>query len=73
MKKTIITALLAAICICGQAKTYRSIKSPEVMACANVNPGKLAIQEVVMTDTATTIHFTLEYPQDHSFRFVKES
>ena len=73
MKKTIITALLAAICICGQAKTYRSIKSPEVMACANVNPGKLAIQEVVMTDTATTIHFTMEYPQDHSFRFVKES
>ena len=73
MKKLFPTIVLVIVALTGQAKVLKTIKSPEVMACANVNPGKLAIQEVVMTDTATTIHFTMEYPQDHSFRFVKES
>ena len=73
MKKTIITALLALVALTGWAKTFKTIKSPEAMACANVYQGGLKAREVMMTDTATTIHFTMQYPQGQSFRFVKES
>ena len=73
MKKTIITALLALVAWTGWAKTFKTIKSPEAMACANVYQGELKAREVIMTDTATTIHFTMQYPQGQSFRFVKES
>lgn len=72
-KNAFITILLAFVCITGQAKTYKTIKAPEAMACANVFQGELKAREVIMTDTATTIHFTMQYPQGQSFRFVKES
>ena len=38
-KKTIITILLALVAMTGQAKTFKTIKNPETMACVNVNPG----------------------------------
>ena len=73
MKKTLITALLGLVCMTGQAKILKTIKSPEAMACANVYQGELKAREVMMTDTATTIRFTMQYPQGQYFRFVKES
>lgn len=72
-KNAFITILLAFVCITGQAKTYKTIKAPEAMACANVFQGELKASEVIMTDTATTIHFTMQYPKGQYFRFVKES
>jgi thiol-disulfide isomerase/thioredoxin len=73
MKKLLSTLLLALIAMTGQAKTFKTIKSPEAMACANVFQGELIASEVIMTDTATTIRFTMQYPQGQYFRFVKES
>ncbi|MBR5052073.1 MAG: hypothetical protein IKW91_02485, partial [Bacteroidaceae bacterium] len=73
MKRTIITALLALVCMLGQAKVYKTIKAPEVMVNAEVRPGELKINEVIMTDTATTLRFTMVYPQGETFRFVKNS
>jgi len=73
MKKLLSTLLLALIAMTGQAKTFKTIKSPETMACANVFQGELKASEVMMTDTATTIHFTMQYPKGQYFRFVKES
>ena len=72
-KKTIIIILLALVWVAGQAKTYKTIKSPESMACVNVRGGELKAREVIFKDTATTVHFTMEYPAGQSFRFVKES
>ena len=72
-KQTIITALLALVALAGQAKTYKTIKNPVAMACVNVRNGELKAREVIMTDTATTVHFTMEYQAGQSFRFVKES
>jgi thiol-disulfide isomerase/thioredoxin/uncharacterized protein YfkK (UPF0435 family) len=43
------------------------------MACANVFQGELKASEVIMTDTATTVHFSMQYPKGQYFRFVKES
>ena len=54
-KKTIITALLALVAMTGQAKTYKTIKAPEAMACVNIHNGELKAREVIMRDTATTI------------------
>lgn len=71
--RTFITTLLALACMSGQAKTFKTIENPEAMACANVYQGELVAREVIMTDTATTIHFTMRYPIGQSFRFVKES
>ena len=71
--KTIITILLALVAMTGQAKTYKTIKSPVAMACVNVSDGELKVREVIMRDTATTVHFTMEYEKGHHFRFVKES
>lgn len=73
MKKLLPTLLLALVCLTGLAKTVKAIKSPEAMACANVFQGELKASEVTMTDTATTIHFTMQYPKGQYFRFVKES
>ena len=73
MKKTFITILLALVALTGQAKTFKTIKAPEAMACANVFQGELKASEVMMTDTASTIHFTMQYPKGQYFRFVKES
>lgn len=79
-KKTIITALLALLCVTGLAKvnktsinTSRSIKSPEAMVNADVIIGELKINEVIMTDTATSLRFTMVYPQGETFRFVSNS
>lgn len=79
-KKTIITALLALLCVTGLAKvnktsinTSRSIKSPEAMVNADVIIGELKINEIIMTDTATSLRFTMVYPQGETFRFVSNS
>ena len=68
-----ITILLVLFYITGQAKTLKTIKAPEAMACANVFQGELKASKVMMTDTATTILFTMQYPKGQYFRFVKES
>ena len=73
MKKTIITALFAVLTLAGQAKTFKTIKAPEAMASVNVFRGEIRAREVIMRDTATTIHFTIEYPQGNTFRFDKGS
>ena len=72
-KKIIITYLLALVAMTGQAKTFKTIKNPETMACVNVNPGELKAREVIFRDTATTVHFTMEKEKGQSFRFAKES
>ena len=72
-KKTIITILLALVAMTGQAKTYKTIKSPEAMACVNMSNGELKAREVIMCDTATAVHFTIEYEKGNNFRFAKES
>ena len=74
MKKLFFTALFALAALAVQAKTYKRIVAPNAMACVNVRyPGELRAREVVMTDTATTVHFTMEYPKGHTYQFVKES
>lgn len=73
MKQTIITAMLAFGCLTGQAKVFKTIKAPESMASVNVNYGELIAREVIMTDTATTVHFTIDYPKGQNFRFDKGS
>ena len=72
-KKTIITILLAIVAMTGQAKTYKTIKNPEAMACVNMSNGELKAREVIFRDTATTVHFTIEYEKGNNFRFAKES
>ena len=68
-KRTIITLLLAIVAMAGQAKVYKTIKAPKAMA-SNIYRGELKAREVILADTATTIHFTMEYPQGQNFRFV---
>lgn len=72
-KQTIITALLALVALAGQAKTYKTIKAPVAMACVNVHDGELKASEVIFRDTATIVHFTMEYPKGQSFQFVSSS
>ena len=72
-KKTIITILLALVTMAGQAKTFKTIKNPETMACVNVNPGELKAREIIFRDTATTVHFTMEKEKGQSFRFASTS
>ena len=72
-KKAIITALLALIAMAGQAKTYKTIKTPVAMACVNVHGGELKAREVIFRDTATIVHFMMEYPKGQSFQFVSSS
>jgi hypothetical protein len=50
-KKTIITALLALIAMAGQARTYKTIKTPVAMACMNVSNGEL----IVVAGTGTWV------------------
>ena len=71
-KKTIITTLLALVTMAGQAKTYKTIKNPVAMA-HNIYGGELKARQVIMTDTATTVHFTMVYPKGQYFRFVSIS
>lgn len=70
MKKTITVALLALLALTGQAKVWKTIKAPTAMACVNVSDGVLSANEVVLTDTATTVRFTLDYPSGRTFRFA---
>ena len=72
-KSTIITILLALVTMAGQAKTFKTIKAPEAMTCVNVSNSELKVREVIMRDTATTVHFTMEKEKGQSFRFAKES
>ena len=73
MKKSIIIiTLLALVAMMGQAKIYKTIKLPEAMACLNVW-GEFKAREVIMRDTATTVHFTMKKEKGQSFRFAKES
>ena len=72
-KSTIITILLALIALTVQAKTYKTIINPEAIACMKVRNGDLKALEVNFRDTATTVHFRMEYPKGQLFRFVKES
>ena len=73
LRRTIITILLVLVAMAGQAKTFKTIKNPETMACVNVNPGELKAREIIFRDTATTVHFTMEKEKGQSFRFTKES
>ena len=68
-KRTIITILLTLVALAGQAKVYKTIKAPKAMA-SNIYRGELKAREVILADTATTIHFTMEYQQGQNFRFV---
>ena len=72
-KKNIITILLALATMAGQAKTFKTIKNPVAMACVNVANGELKAREVIFRDTATTVHFTMEYSKGQSFQFVSLS
>ena len=65
-KKTIITILLAIVAIAGQAKTFKTIKNPVAMA-HNIYGGELKAREVIFRDTATTVHFTIDYPKGQWF------
>ena len=71
--KLLSAILLALVVLTGQAKTYKTIKAPKAMASVNVSTGELRAREVIFRDTATTIHFTIEYPKGELFRFDKGS
>lgn len=66
-------ALLALLTVGVEAKPFKTIKTPESMACVNVHYGELKVSEVIFSDTATTVSFTMEYPAGQLFCFVKES
>ena len=65
-KKTIITILLALAAMAGQAKTFKTFKNPVAMA-HNIYGGELKAREVIFRDTATTVHFTIDYPKGQWF------
>ena len=69
-KKTIITILLAFVAMTGQAKTFKTIKTSEAITCVNVSNGELKVREVIMRDTATTVHFTIKKEKGQTFRFA---
>ena len=71
-KSAIITILFALVTMVGQAKTFKTIKAPEAMACLNVW-GEFKAREVIFTDTATTVRFTMEKGKGQSFRFASTS
>lgn len=64
---------LPLFAMAAQTKTYKTIKDPAVMACVNVRDGELKAREVILTDTATTVHFTMVYTAGQPYRFVSES
>ena len=73
MKKLLAIMVFALFALAGQAKVYKKIKAPEAMSCVNVFSGELIAREVIMTDTATTVHFTMVYGVGENFRFASES
>ena len=66
MKRQIIIILLALVAMAGQAKTFKTIKNPVAMA-HNIYGGELKASEVIFRDTATTVHFTIDYPKGQWF------
>ena len=64
--KTIITIFLTLVAMTGLAKTFKTIKNPVAMA-HNIYGGELKAREVIFRDTATTIHFTIDYPKGQWF------
>ena len=72
-KSTIIAILLVIVALAVQAKTFKTIKNPVAMACVNVSNGELKVREVIMRDTATTVHFTMEKEKGQSFLFASTS
>lgn len=80
MKKKLISAVLmisAAAAFLVTASCTRSnivIESPEAMAFANFIPGSdFKATKVIMSDTATTVNFRLEYPVGGTFQFSSQS
>ena len=59
--KKIFCLLFACVALTAQAKVIKRIKSPESMLCLGFHYGGLKPNEVIMTDTATTIKFTMTY------------
>jgi thiol-disulfide isomerase/thioredoxin len=72
-KKLLSTFLLVLVALAGQAKTFKTIKTPVAMTCVNVHLGELKAREVIMRDTATTVRFTMQYQPGQYFQFVRES
>ena len=64
--KTIITILFTLLSVGVEAKTFKTIKNPVAMA-HNINGGELKAREVIFRDTATTVHFTIDYPKGRNF------
>ena len=73
MKQTLFTALLALMAWTAQAKIYKTIQSPETMACVNVHNGELKAREIVLADTATTVRFTMDCKPGDWYLFVSAS
>ena len=66
MKKLFLT-MIACLALTAQAKVIKRIKSPEALLCLNIYRGELKANEVIMTDTATTVKFTMTYHKGESF------
>ena len=73
MKKFFITILLLTCTVTGWSKTFKTIKTPKVTASVTVFKEKLTVQEVVLTDTATTLRFCIESPAGEAFMLNKSS
>ena len=73
MRKLLSTLILALVVVGMEAKTYKTIKNAEAIGSVNLNYDALKVREVVMRDTATTVHFTMNYQKGSYFRFAKES
>ena len=72
MRPTALASLLALLALAGQAKTFKTIKEPVAMS-HNIYKGELKARQVIMCDTATTVHLTIVYKKGDNFRFSKDS
>lgn len=80
MKKNFISAALmisATVAFLATTSCTRSnivIDSPDAMAFANFIPGSdFKATKVIMSDTATTVNFRMEYPIGQTFQFSSQS
>ena len=73
MKQFFITLLLLTCTVASWSKTFKTIKTPKVTACAIPFKEKITVQEVVLTDTATTLHLCIESPTGDPFILNKSS
>ena len=71
-KKNLFVVLLAVIAMTGQSKNYKTIKNPVAMS-HNIYGGDFKAREIIFRDTATIVHFTIEYPKGKNFRFASLS